>query len=88
MKAVRLKWGEPGSRVKRVVDSTVRSGRKARKVVVSVYPNGVVGYRLLGERSEYFRSAAGDYCDAVLQTKLAEKAKRKAERKARRGSFT
>jgi len=49
--------------------------------VVSIYPDGTVGYRLLKERREYFRNAASDYIDAVRATKAAERAKRKAERK-------
>jgi len=82
MAANRLKWGQPGSRVKRKTEATVFS-RGRRNVVVSVYPDGTIGYRLLGERKEYFRNAASDYIDAVRATKAAERAKRKAERKRR-----
>jgi hypothetical protein len=77
----RKKWGDPGSRVKRVTQAMLRSGRKSRRVVVSIYPTGIAGYRLLGERREYYRNAAADYADAAARTQRAE---REAKRKARK----
>jgi hypothetical protein len=78
----RKKWGEPGSKVTRKVHGKVWSGGKYRAVLLSMYPDGTVGYRLLGLRREYFRNAADDYRDAVRETIAAEKAaKRKARKK-------
>jgi hypothetical protein len=77
----RRKWPEPGSRVKRVTQASLFSGCKRRKVVVSIYPDGTVGYRLLGERREYFRSAVGDYAEAAAETKARERAARKRARR-------
>lgn len=78
----RPKWGEPGSKVARKVTALVWSQGKHRPVVVAVYPDGVIGYRLLGERREFYRAAAEDYREAVRLTKAAERAaKRKARKK-------
>jgi hypothetical protein len=82
-KAPRKKWGDPGSKVTRRVEGRVWSAGKHRDVLLSVYPNGTVGYRLLGQRREYFRSAADDYRDALRQTIAAERA---AKRKAKKGA--
>jgi hypothetical protein len=82
-KAKRLSWGDPGSKCLRRVEAKVWSGGKHRPVVVSVYPDGIVGYRLLGMRREYMRNAADDYREAVRLTVAAERA---AKRKARKGS--
>jgi hypothetical protein len=79
MKPKRISWGDPGCKVRRVVESFVFSKRR-RAVVVTIYLD-CVGYRLKGERKEYFRDPSGDYRDAVMQTKRAERARRKAERK-------
>ncbi len=76
----RIKWGQPGCRVRRVVEAFVFSQGKRRPVLVTIYAD-CVGYRLKGERREYFRLPDSDYRDAVMQTKLAERRKRKAERK-------
>lgn len=83
MKAKRISWGAPGCKVRRVVESFVYS-RGRRAVVVTIYLD-CVGYRLKGERKEYYRDPSVDYRDAVFQTKRAEKKRRKEERKARNG---
>jgi hypothetical protein len=80
-KKPRKKWGDPGSKVTRRVSNKVWSGGKYRAVLVTTYPNGLIGYRLLGLRREYFRNAADDYRDAVRTTIATEKAAKKRARK-------
>jgi len=81
---VRKKWGDPGSKVtRRVEGNKVWSSGKYRDVLVTIYPHGLVGYRLLGQRREYFRGAAEDYREAVRLTVAAERAAKKAARKKR-----
>jgi hypothetical protein len=80
-KPVRLKWGAPGSRVTRKTDGPgVFSAGKRRPVVVSVYPDGTLGLRLLRHKREYFVSAETVYKETVLYTIAAERAKRKGKR--------
>jgi hypothetical protein len=79
----RKKWGEPGSRVKRVVRCGVWSKGKTRPVVVSIYPDGVLGLRLLGTKREEFTFADDIYRNAVTTRVAFERAAKKKARKAR-----
>lgn len=81
-KPKRRHWGDPGSRVRRKTDAMVFS-RGSRCVIVTVYPSGVIGFRLERERREEFASASDIYRQAARARVVAEKAKRRAERKAR-----
>jgi hypothetical protein len=83
-KKSRKKWGDPGSKVTRRVEGRVWSGGKYRAVLVTTYPDGIVGYRLLGLRREYFRHAADDYRDAVRETVAAERAAKRKSKKLTR----
>ena len=83
-KRKRVSWGEPGSKVTRKTQATVRSKGKPRPVIVTVYPDGMIGLRLLKHRKEEYMPADWAYREAVIARVNYEKAKRKAERKARR----
>ena len=74
-------WGEPGSKVVRKTAATVFS-RGMRRVIVTVYPDGVIGLRLAKERKEEFINAADAYRQACLTRKALERA---AKKKARKG---
>lgn len=78
----RLKWGEPGSKCTRRTRATVFS-RGARPVIVTIYPDGVIGFRLSKQRREEFRFADDCYREAVIARKAQE---REAKRKARKGA--
>jgi hypothetical protein len=78
----RIPWGAPGSKVARKTSASVFSAGKRRPVVVSVFPDGVLGLRLLGTRREFFAFADSVYREAVISTKAAEREKR---RKAKKG---
>jgi hypothetical protein len=84
-KPKRKKWGTAGSKVSRKVPSTVFSaGKRNRDVVISVYPDGVIGLRLAGQRStsEVSIEAGSVYKIAAAIRARADRAKRKAAKKA------
>jgi hypothetical protein len=81
-KAKRPLWGEPGSKVKRTTEAAVHSAGKRRKIVVAIYPDGVIGTRLLGTRREYYMFADDIYRNAVTVTVAKERA---AKKKAKKG---
>ena len=75
----RPSWGEPGSRVTRRTTATVYS-RGARPVLVTIYPDGVIGLRLSKHRREEFVNASDMYRQAVATRVASERAaKRKAK---------
>jgi len=76
----RKKWGDPGSCVKRVTEAIVIS-RGARKVIVTIYPDGVLGLRLSKHRKEEQVSAASVYRWAVTTRVAHEKWEKKQARK-------
>jgi hypothetical protein len=78
----RPKWGEPGSKVKRKTTSRVFSAGKYRPVIVTVYPDGVIGLRLHKHKREEYLTADSMYRAAVVARVSAERA---AKRKARKG---
>lgn len=78
----RPRWGEPGSRVTRRTSAVVFS-RGSRPVIVTVYPDGIIGLRLSKHRTEEFAHAADIYRGAVTARVRAEReAKRKKKAKA------
>lgn len=82
VKVRRPSWGEPGSHVTRRTEAKVYS-RGFRQVIVTVYPDGVIGLRLAKQRREEFVNASDAYRQAVmLRGAIEREAKRKA-RKAR-----
>lgn len=89
-KIKRKPWGSPGSKVSRQFEGTngrddnVFSGGKHRPLIVSLYPDGRIGLRLVRHKREEFITAATTYRIAAALRAGAEKRKRKAERKARR----
>jgi hypothetical protein len=71
----RKAWGTPGSKV-------TRKGRR-RPVIVTVYPDGIIGLRLSKQRREEYVDAASTYRGAVVQRVANEKAAKKKARKAK-----
>jgi len=75
--AHRPSWGDPGSKVTRLTRATVYSAGQ-RAVIVTVYPDGVIGLRLSKLRREEFINADDAYRNAVMQRTANERiAKRK-----------
>jgi len=68
-KRARKSWGSPGSRVRRKTEAEVFSAGKTRNVVVTLFPNGVIGLHLLGERTMVFIEAANAYRNATMRAK-------------------
>ena len=60
----------------RETDATIRECGKVRAVIVTVYPSGVIGFRLKRTRREYCLSADDCYRRAVAQAAAAERPKR------------
>lgn len=81
VKRRRPSWGDPGSHVTRRTSATVYS-RGSRNVIVTIYPDGVIGLRLSKHRREEFVAASDLYRQAVTSRVRAE---REAKRKARKG---
>lgn len=81
VKRKRPSWGEPGSRVTRRTGAIVFS-RGSRNVIVSIYPDGVIGLRLSKHRREEYVSASDTYRQAVANRVRNE---REAKRKAKKG---
>lgn len=80
----RVTWGSPGSKVKRVTRAVIWSAGKNRPVVVSVYPDGVVGTRLLGTQKEVYTRAEDIHRNAVVAETAAKRAaKAKARKKGK-----
>ena len=82
VKPRRPKWGDPGSKVRRTTTARVFSSGASRPVIVSIYPDGVVGFRLSRNRKEEFCYADDLYRQAVMTRKANERAaKKKAGRR-------
>lgn len=77
----RVKWGAPGSRVSRKTSAVVRD-RGARRVIVTIYPDGIIGLRPERTRREEAVDAGWAWYAAVKARVAAEKA---AKRKAKKG---
>ena len=75
------KWGEPGSKVTRKTTAMIFSAGRGRFLMVSVYPDGIIGVRMMGTRTEYFTRAEDAFRNAVVD---ALAAKRDAKKKARK----
>ncbi len=72
-------WGEPGSHVTRRTTATVYS-RGTRPVIVTIYPDGVIGLRLSKHRREEYANASDLYRQSVAARVVSERAaKRKAK---------
>jgi hypothetical protein len=79
VKRRRPSWGEPGSHVTRRTTATVYS-RGSRPVIVTIYPDGIIGLRLSKHRREEYASASDLYRQAVTSRVRAERdAKRKSK---------
>lgn len=77
----RKAWGQPGSKVVRKTGATIFSGGARRPIVVAVYPDGIIGLRLLRHKREEFVDASDIYRQAVVSRVAAERAaKRKAKK--------
>jgi (2Fe-2S) ferredoxin len=76
----RVKWGQPGSRVARKTTALVRD-RGLRKVVVCVYPDGIIGLRAEGTRKEEVVDAAWLWYEAVKRRVANERAAKRAAKK-------
>jgi hypothetical protein len=76
----RVKWGNPGSRVSRKTTALVRD-RGARRIVVTLYPDGIIGLRAERTRREEVIDASWAWYEAVKARVYAAKvAKRKAKK--------
>jgi hypothetical protein len=82
-KPKRPKWGEPGSHTTRRTSASVFSRGARRAVIVTVYPDGVLGLRLSRTRREELVAADTVYREAVIARVAIERAQRKARRKAK-----
>jgi hypothetical protein len=65
------------SKVKRETRATIRDGGRERQIIVTIYPDGTLGFRLKRTRREYCLSAAACYQRAVAQAVAADKPKRR-----------
>lgn len=77
----RKTWGDPGSKVTRATSASIFSSGKRRTVVVTVYPEGIIGLRLMRHRKEEYVDAASMYRQAVLIRTAQERAKKRAAKK-------
>jgi hypothetical protein len=78
-KRKRVKWGDPGSKVVRRTSAVVFSAG-ARRVIVAVYPDGVIGLRLSKLRREEFINADDAYRNAVMLRKANERAAKRKKK--------
>lgn len=76
----RPKWGQPGSKVTRKTTTMVRD-RGLRKVIVTIYPEGIIGLRAERTRKEEIVDAAWLWGYAVKQRVANERAAKRAARK-------
>jgi hypothetical protein len=76
----RVAWGKPGSKVTRRTTALVRD-RGLRKVVITVYPEGMIGLRAERTRKEEMVDAAWLWQYAVKARVTAEKLAKRAKRK-------
>mgnify|MGYP001614199619 CR=1 FL=1 len=70
--------------VTRVADEFIRDAGKFRKLVVTMYPSGLIGVRPQGTRREEFYPITNIWYIAVKARVAAEKAAKAAKRKARK----
>lgn len=71
-------------RVVRRSEAVIRSGGKPRRIVVTLYPHGLIGLRLERTRREEVVPLETAYTSAVLLRVAIERAERKAKRKRAR----
>ena len=83
-KAPRKRWGAPGSKVRRATTASVFSAGKRRPVIVTVYPDGIIGLRLSRSRREECIDAATAYREAVISRVAFERAQKRKAKKAGR----
>lgn len=79
----RKKWGEPGSKVARKTGATVFSNGGRRPIIVAVYPDGIIGLRLLRHKREEYVAASDIFRQAVVNRVAAERAAKRAAKKGR-----
>lgn len=80
-KKPRKKWGDPGSKVTRATSARLFSAGKNRPVVVTLYPDGLIGLRLSRYRKEEYVNASDIYRQALWARVAAERAAKKKARK-------
>jgi hypothetical protein len=76
-KPIRKSWGQPGSHVTRKTEACVFDAGGRRPVVVSIYPDGLIGLRLFKRRREEFVFASDIYRQAVVARVAAARAAKK-----------
>jgi len=81
MTTTRKKWGDPGSKVTRATSARLFSAGKNRPVVVTLYPDGLIGLRLSRYRKEEYVNASDMYRQALWARVAMEKAAKKKARK-------
>ncbi len=67
-------------KVTRETRAECREAGRYRRIVVTIYPNGIIGFRAKGTRREYMMSAAWGYQHAVQSAAYAERPKRRRRR--------
>ena len=78
----RKKWGDPGSKVTRATSAKLFSAGQHRPVIVTLYPDGIIGLRLSRYRKEEYVNAPDIYRQAVMARVAAERAaKRKGKKR-------
>jgi hypothetical protein len=83
--SLRKKWGDPGSKVTRATSASVFSAGKRKPVIVTLYPDGIIGLRLSRYRKEEYVDAANVYREAVVARVASERA---AKRKGKKREVT
>lgn len=72
----------PRRAVKRRSNATVFSSGKRCAVIVTLYPDGLIGLRLFRHRREEFIDPAAAYREAVAYRAAIDRAKKRAAKKA------
>lgn len=70
--------------VSRVTSAVIRDGGKRRELVLTIYPNGMIGLRPKGTRREETANAEGVWFQALRARVASELAAKKLARKNRR----
>lgn len=73
-------WGAPGSKVTRKTNAIVRD-RGARRVIVTLYPDGTIGLRPERTRREEVVDASWLWQDTVKRRVAFERAQKRAAKK-------
>lgn len=71
--------------VRRESNETVRDGSKTRALIITIYPDGLLGLRPKGTRREEFYPIEAVYSIAVKARVAAQRAEKNKIKKAKRG---